>query len=120
MVWCGAGDGSFGQLGNGAGNFTRGSFNSSVPVEVLGNHSFESVCAGQEYSCALEAAGSVWCWGRECRCGPGLGKVPRKGARLSGMLGSSDGVHSTTANLLRACRTAALQAPPMVREAAPP
>ena len=64
-----AGDGSYGQLGNGQGNYTRGSFYSSVPVQVLGDKSFSQVCTADRHSCALEPSGKAWCWGAKGRLG---------------------------------------------------
>lgn len=48
-----------GQLGDGL------SSNSSAPVLVAGGHRFVQVDAGRSslLSCALDAAGSAWCWG---------------------------------------------------------
>lgn len=62
-----AGDGSYGQLGSGQGSFSRDSYNSSVPVQVVGGTSFAQVCTGDRHSCALEPSGKAWCWG-ESNC----------------------------------------------------
>ena len=58
-----AGDGSYGQLGNGTANVTEGPSSSDVPILVSGNHSFATVCTGFTHSCALEPSGQAWCWG---------------------------------------------------------
>ena len=66
-----AGDGSYGQLGDGksipwAPNSFQGiTHQSSVPVEVLGGHSFAAVYAGGGHSCGLEPSGQAWCWGAQ-------------------------------------------------------
>lgn len=64
LITLAAGDGSFGNLGNGKGPFTADSYFSNVPVEVSGGHLFDTVCAGVTHSCALEPSGKAWCWGK--------------------------------------------------------
>lgn len=59
----GTGDGSDGQLGNGQGTFVPESYNTSVPVQVVGDTSFAQVCTGDRHTCALEPSGKAWCWG---------------------------------------------------------
>ena len=64
-----------GQLGDGL------SSNSSAPVLVAGGHRFVQVDAGRSslLSCALDAAGSAWCWGVAILTGGGnedTSKVP--------------------------------------------
>jgi alpha-tubulin suppressor-like RCC1 family protein len=56
-AWC-WGEGSFGDLGNGA---TSGSV---TPVAVAGGHRFTLVSAGARTSCGLDTDGFLWCWGR--------------------------------------------------------
>lgn len=51
------GDGTLGQLGNGA-NVTQG-----TPSRVSGSHTWVSVTAGQRHSCGLTDQGAVQCWG---------------------------------------------------------
>lgn len=58
-----AGDGSYGQLGDGSGQGKDGSHKSATPVEVAGGHLFMAGCTGERHSCALEASGKAWCWG---------------------------------------------------------
>lgn len=58
-----AGNGSWGQLGNGRGSYRAGSYTASTPVQVLGGRSFASVCTGDRHSCGLDSTGKAWCWG---------------------------------------------------------
>ena len=51
------GDGSAGQLGDGA------VIDSGDPVRVSGGHSFVSVSAGAEHSCGVTSEGDAYCWG---------------------------------------------------------
>ncbi len=51
------GAGASGQLGNGATQ------NTSVPVDVSGLSSVESIAAGAQHACAVMNGGSVNCWG---------------------------------------------------------
>ncbi len=51
------GDGSEGELGNGATTVT------TRPVEVGGGLNIVQVAAGFRHSCALTREGMVWCWG---------------------------------------------------------
>ena len=38
---------------------------SSAPVAVTGGHTFRSIAAGSNSTCALDDAGRVWCWGSD-------------------------------------------------------
>lgn len=51
-------DGSSGQLGNGAIS------NQTQPVLVSGGRAFATIAAGGGHTCALNASGSAWCWGK--------------------------------------------------------
>ena len=58
QAWC-WGFGLGGQLGNGA------AVDSAAPVAIAGGHHFVHVDAGSDglLSCALDDAGTAWCWG---------------------------------------------------------
>ncbi|KAI7842019.1 hypothetical protein COHA_004220 [Chlorella ohadii] len=56
-AWC-WGDGSVGQLGNGA------AVDSMLPVPVLGNRTYVVIEVGEAHTCAITEAGAMWCWGR--------------------------------------------------------
>jgi alpha-tubulin suppressor-like RCC1 family protein len=56
-LWC-WGDGSFGQLGNGA--FSTYSLS---PVSVSGGLTFVAVSAGAQHGCGIAAGGAAYCWG---------------------------------------------------------
>jgi alpha-tubulin suppressor-like RCC1 family protein len=56
-LWC-WGDGTWGQLGNGA--FSTYSLS---PVRVTGGLAFVAVSAGAQHACGIAAAGSAYCWG---------------------------------------------------------
>lgn len=58
QAWC-WGFGVGGQLGDGR------SLSSATPVAIAGNHRFVRVDAGSDglLSCALDDAGTAWCWG---------------------------------------------------------
>jgi alpha-tubulin suppressor-like RCC1 family protein len=56
-AWC-WGQNRAGQLGNGATGRSSGR-----PVAVVGGLKFAMVSAGNERTCAVTAAGAVWCWG---------------------------------------------------------
>jgi alpha-tubulin suppressor-like RCC1 family protein len=47
-----------GKLGNGSG---AGGYN--TPQTVVDDHTFTAIAAGNERTCALDAAGRTWCWG---------------------------------------------------------
>jgi alpha-tubulin suppressor-like RCC1 family protein len=51
------GENLYGQLGDGTGQ------PSSVPVAVVGNHSFSSLAAGHEHACGVTAGQAIYCWG---------------------------------------------------------
>lgn len=36
---------------------------STTPATVTGGHDFRQIMGGKSHSCAVDAAGSVWCWG---------------------------------------------------------
>ena len=59
-LWC-AGSRSYGQLGDGVSGF--GSEAAAAPVGVLGAGPWDSVSAGIRYTCAVTAAGELYCWG---------------------------------------------------------
>lgn len=64
-VWC-WGRNDFGQLGDGTTS------SSNVPVAVTGlSAGVRIIAAGEEHSCALDAAGQAWCWGRNLAGGLG-------------------------------------------------
>ncbi len=46
---------------------------SPLPVGVDGNHTFNRVIAWEVHVCALDAAGSAWCWGENRRGQLGIG-----------------------------------------------
>ena len=56
-AWC-WGTGEQGQLGTG-----RPSDSSAAPVPVRTDHHFVAISASVSHSCALERAGTAWCWG---------------------------------------------------------
>ncbi len=55
---CDAGDGLFGQLGNGGITFE------ATPVAVSGSYSFTQLTAGRDHTCGLLGNGSALCWGK--------------------------------------------------------
>lgn len=58
QAWCwGYDDGRF---GDGPGSAPAG----SIPRAVLGGHVFTAIAAGEWHTCALDAEGVAWCWGR--------------------------------------------------------
>jgi alpha-tubulin suppressor-like RCC1 family protein len=58
-LWC-WGDNSAGQLGDGT------TTPRSVPTAVMGlDQTVTEVAAGSQFTCALKADGSVWCWGSD-------------------------------------------------------
>jgi len=54
------GKNSFGELG---GGFLGGSF-WDAPVQVTGGHTFSTIIAGEDHTCALTPQGAAYCWGR--------------------------------------------------------
>lgn len=56
-VWC-VGDGSQGNLGNGAAEKV------SVPTMVQDFRDVKSISVGLKHTCAVKTDGSLWCWGR--------------------------------------------------------
>ena len=54
---------------------------SPLPAPVAGNRRFVSLAAGDQFTCGLEAEGTVWCWG--------LGDVGQLGQPISGDCGGS-------------------------------
>ncbi len=60
-AWC-SGFNSWGQLGNGTGGGGTGA-SRSTPVQVTGLTGVVSIGTGELHSCAVTAAGRLWCWG---------------------------------------------------------
>lgn len=54
------GYGGLGQLGNGTEIFDN---NANEPVEVLSEHTFQSLSAGSNHTCAITVQGEIYCWG---------------------------------------------------------
>lgn len=55
--------GSSGQLGAGSGDVHEYPPHTSLPVPVLGNHTFIAISAGGDVSCGIVTDGSAYCWG---------------------------------------------------------
>ncbi len=67
QLWC-WGTSFSGALGLGAG-FTE----QAVPAQVPGATNWRKVCAGQDHTCAINAAGQLFCWGQGNRIGQATG-----------------------------------------------
>ncbi len=63
------GEGTFGQLGNGA------IISTTTPSPVSGGHTFSSISAGSRHTCALTTAGAAYCWGDDFRGQLGNGAI---------------------------------------------
>lgn len=86
-VWC-WGNGSYGQLGNGANS------SSSTPQQVSGLSNVRSISSGYYHSCAIKNDGSMWCWGQGAAVGdPGDGKTSNRNIPVQ-VYGMSSGVLS--------------------------
>jgi len=48
---------SFGQLGDGT-NFDR-----RIPTQVVGEHRFAQIVAGEFFTCGRKSSGEIYCWG---------------------------------------------------------
>lgn len=68
QAYCWAWNGS-GQLGTGSSS----ALGTDAPALVAGGHTFTSIAAGFEHTCALDIRGRAFCWGRT---GIGLSNVP--------------------------------------------
>jgi len=64
------GDNTSGQLGTGGPRTA-----SPTPALVQGAHEFRRIVAGRAHTCALDAAGTVWCWGDNSHGQLGAGAV---------------------------------------------
>jgi alpha-tubulin suppressor-like RCC1 family protein len=62
-LWC-WGDNTEGQLGR---SDAQGAPNALSPARVGANADWLGVSGGQGHTCAIEAPGSMWCWGRNTR-----------------------------------------------------
>jgi alpha-tubulin suppressor-like RCC1 family protein len=83
------GTNELGQLGDGS------TMNRIDPSPVVGSSSFRVVTAGDDHSCAIEADGTVLCWGRAGALGNGrtevdLTPVPVAGGLLVSAIGAGD------------------------------
>ncbi len=56
------------------GNDSEGT-DSSIPVEVAGDHVFTSISAGSQHTCAIDDDRRAWCWGSNS-----FGRLGREGA----------------------------------------
>lgn len=63
------GENQFGQTGDGTANTA----DALRPVEVVGDHRFESLAAGERHTCGVTDAREVWCWGHNSAGQLGLG-----------------------------------------------
>ncbi len=59
-AYCWGGNG-LGQLGTGEASTQV----DSIPTPVTGGHVFTRIYAGTYHTCAIDAAGAAWCWGRD-------------------------------------------------------
>jgi alpha-tubulin suppressor-like RCC1 family protein len=71
-AWCWGGS-SEGKLGNGIAGSSGSAY---VPTAVVGGHTFTTITAGADHSCALDTAGRAWCWGRNWQGELGSTEVP--------------------------------------------
>ena len=71
------GDGSSGQLGNGA------TVSSATPVQVTGITTATQIAAGENRTCALLASGSVMCWGSNADGGLGDGTTTARSSPVA-------------------------------------
>lgn len=58
-AWCWGND-SYGQLGDG---MMREPVSQSAPVAVTGGHTFASISASRDFTCAITTAADLYCWG---------------------------------------------------------
>lgn len=65
-----------GQLGDAPGSGAR-----SSPVPVTGGHEFTTITAGNSHACALDRAGTAWCWGNDTSSQLGDGPADSSGYR---------------------------------------
>ena len=86
-LWC-WGDNTEGQLGRSDG---QGAPNALSPARVGANGDWLEVSGGQGHTCAIEAPGSMWCWGRNTRSETGADRARSSFARPRGPVRSSTG-----------------------------
>jgi hypothetical protein len=58
MLWCRAGGGTYGQLGNGM------YVSKPTPVAVLGDYNFSQLASGGAAACGILVNNSASCWGK--------------------------------------------------------
>lgn len=66
-AWC-WGWGGEGQLGTG-----KDEQDSSLPLQVAGNHTFVGLATASRTTCGIDTAGSAWCWGMNEKGTAGVG-----------------------------------------------
>jgi alpha-tubulin suppressor-like RCC1 family protein len=91
------GDGSEGQLGNGA------QVGSSTPTTVAGISGAVQVAAGFSHACALTSAGGVKCWGKNSEGEVGRGNTTSPVLSPADATGLTSGVRSVVANSWHTC-----------------
>lgn len=101
-MWC-WGDNFYGELGTGDYGY-----DSWVPVEVIGDHSWASVSMGFYDTCGIDTAGALWCWGFKIHGELGTGR-PHGIDPTPTQVGTSSDWNSVTAGLETTCGIRASQ-----------
>ena len=100
-VWC-WGRNWYGQVGDGTFSERR------EPIRItslIGE--FQAVAAGEYHSCALSAAGTVWCWGRNNYGQLGIGSTTSSTVPVALSAPMHTGAQAITAGMLHTCALSA-------------